>query len=75
MINFIYGDENRNLRGLRVAQRFERLRHDAVVRRDDEHDDVRDVRAARAHGAERRVAGRVEKSDLRQILFAFGMRH
>ena len=75
MINFVDGDEDRNFRGLRVVERFQRLRHDAVIGGDDEHDDVRDVRAAGAHGAECRVAGRVEKRDLRQLLFAFGMRH
>ena len=57
-----------------MAQRFQSLRHDAVIRRDDEHDDVRDVRAARAHGAERGVAGRVEERDLLQFVFTFGMR-
>ena len=57
-----------------MAQRFERLRHDAVIGGDDEDDDVRDVRAARAHGTEGRVAGRVEEGDLRQFVFAFGMR-
>ena len=75
MINFIDRDENRHFRRLRVCERFQSLRHHAVVRGDDEHDDVRDVRAARAHGAERRVTGRVEKSDLRELLFAFRMRH
>ena len=54
---------------------FQCLRHDTVVRRDNEHDDIRDIRAARAHGTERCVTGRVEERDLRQFLFAFWMRH
>ena len=33
------------------------LRHDAVVRGDDEHGDIRHLRAAGAHGGEGRVAG------------------
>ena len=56
-----------------MAQGFERLRHDAIVRRNDKDDDVRDVRTARAHGAERRVAGRVQERDLRDFFFAFRM--
>ncbi len=40
-----------------------RLRHDAVVGRDDEHDDVGDIRAAGAHGGEGGVAGSIEESD------------
>ena len=47
----------------RVLDRFDRLRHDAVVGRDDEHDDVGRLRAARAHRRERRVARRVEERD------------
>ena len=71
MIHFVDGDEDRNFRGLGVVERLDGLRHDAVVRRHDQHDDVGDVRAAGAHGAERGVAGRVEERDLRQFLFAF----
>ena len=66
MIDLVDGDDDSALGRLGVAQRFERLRHHAVIRGDDEHDDVRDVRAARAHGTERGVAGRVEESDLLQ---------
>ena len=51
--------------GLRVADRLERLRHDAVVGRDDEHDDVGDLCAAGAHGREGLVARRVEERDHR----------
>ena len=50
-------------RGFGVVDRFDRLRHEAVIRRDHEHDDVGDVRAARAHRGEGSVTGRVEKSD------------
>ena len=46
---------------LRVVDRLPRLRHDAVVGRDDEHDDVGDLGAAGAHQRERFVAGRVEE--------------
>ena len=74
MIALVDRHDDRDLRGLGVAQRFERLRHHAVVRRDDQHDDVGDVRAARAHGAERRVAGRIEEGDLLQFVLPLRMR-
>jgi hypothetical protein len=74
VIALVDRDEDRNFRGLGVAQRFERLRHDAVIRGDDEHHDVGDVRAAGAHGAERRVTGRVEERDLLQIVLPLRMR-
>ena len=47
-----------------MIDRFLRLRHDAVVGRDDEDDDVGDARAARAHHRERFVTGRVEEHDV-----------
>ncbi len=50
-------------RGLGVMDRLDRLRHEAVIRRDDEHDDIGHIRAARAHGGKGGVAGGVEKSD------------
>ena len=43
---------------------FDRLRHDAVVGGDHQHDDVGDLGAARAHRGEGGVAGRVEEGDL-----------
>ena len=48
---------------LRVVDRLARLRHDAVVGRHDEDDDVGDLGAAGAHHRERLVAGRVEEDD------------
>ena len=46
-----------------MIDRFSRLRHDAVIGGDDEHDHVGDLRAARAHQRERFVARRVEEDD------------
>ena len=74
MIDLVDRDDDRHLGGLGMVQGFERLRHDAVIRRDDQHDDVGDVRAARAHGAEGGVAGRIEEGDLRQFVLPFRMR-
>src|SRR5262249_40415347 len=47
--------------------RLLRLRHDAVVRGDDQHGDVGDLRPASTHGGERLVARRVEKGDLAAV--------
>ena len=46
-----------------MVDRLDRLRHDAVVGGDDQHDDVRHLGAAGAHGGEGRVAGRVDERD------------
>ena len=50
-------------RGLGVINRLDRLRHDSVVGRDHEHDNVSHIGAARAHGCECRVTRRVEESN------------
>ena len=63
-IDLVHGDDDRHLGGARVRDRLARLRHDAVVGGDDEHGDVRHLRAARAHRGERLVARRVEEGDL-----------
>src|SRR5436190_1921694 len=68
LVDLVDGDDHRDLRGSRVIDRFLRLRHDAVVGRDDEDDDVRHLRAARAHHRERFVTRRVEKDDLAALL-------
>ena len=63
-VDLVDGDDDRHVGRARVRDRLARLRHDAVVGRDDEHGDVGDLRAAGAHRGERLVAGRVEEGDL-----------
>ena len=63
-VDLVDGDDDRHLGRARVRDRLLRLRHDAVVGGDDEHGDVRHLRAAGAHGGERLVARRVEERDL-----------
>ena len=75
MVNFVDGDENGNFRRLGVRKRFNRLRHDAVVGGNDQHNEVGDIGAAGAHGTERRVSRRVQERDLSQLFFALRMRH
>ena len=63
LVDLVDGDDDRSLGRLGVANRLDRLRHDAVIRRHDQHDDVGDLRAARAHRGEGRVTGRVDEGD------------
>ena len=63
-VDLVDGDDDRHLGGTGVRDRLERLRHHAVVGRDDEHGDVGHLGAAGAHGGERLVARRVEERDL-----------
>ncbi len=63
-IDLVDRDDDRHPGGARVGDRLLRLRHDAVVGRDDEDGDVGHLRAAGAHRGERLVARRVEERDL-----------
>ena len=43
LVDLVHRDDDRHVGRLRVVDRFPRLRHDAVVGRDDEDDDVGDA--------------------------------
>ena len=62
-VDLVDRDDHRHAGVLGVADRLDRLRHDLVVGRDDQDDDVGDLGAAGAHGGERLVARRVEEGD------------
>ena len=62
-VDLVDRDDDRGLGRLGVADRLDRLRHDAVVGSHDQHDDVGDFRSARAHGGERGMARRVDEGD------------
>ena len=64
LIDLVYGNDDRNVRRFRVIDGFERLRHDAVIGGDDQHDDVGDLCSASAHAGKRFVTRRVEEDDL-----------
>ena len=53
---------------LGVADRLDRLRHDAVIGGHHQHHDVGDVGAARAHRGEGLVARRVDEGDLLAVV-------
>ena len=60
-IDLVDGDDYRNLRGAGVIDRLLRLRHHAFVGSHHQHDDVGDLRAARAHRSERFVTGSIDE--------------
>src|SRR6185295_6976725 len=64
LVDLVDRDDHGHLGGARVVDRLDRLRHDAVVRRDDQDDDVGHLGAAGAHHRERLVARGVEEDDL-----------
>src|SRR3546814_6767285 len=56
-------DDHRCVGGLGMLDRFARLRHHAVIGRNDDDDDIGDLRATRTHARARRMAWRVEEGD------------
>src|SRR6266851_278424 len=66
-VDLVYRNYNRNFSRLRVINRFDRLRHHTLVRRDDQDHDIGDLGAARAHSSERLMAGRVDEADLAPV--------
>ena len=64
LIHLVDGDDDRHPGGLGVGDRLDRLRHDAVIGGDHQHDDVGDVGAARAHRGKGGVARGVDEGDL-----------
>src|SRR6516165_9366222 len=67
LVNFIDRDDDGHLRGMRVIDGFEGLRHDAIVGSHDQHHDVGSLGSARAHASEGFVARRVQEHDLAPI--------
>jgi hypothetical protein len=63
LVDLVDGDDDRHLGRARVVDRLDRLGHDPVVGRDDEHDEVGHLGAASAHRGECLVTRRVEERD------------
>ncbi len=63
LVDLVDRHDDRHMGRLRVGDGFFGLRHHAVIGGHDEHDDVGDLRAARAHARERFVARRVDEDD------------
>ena len=62
-VNLVEGDDNRRVGRFRVSDALDGLRHDTIIGRDDQHDDVGAVGSTSAHLTEGRVAGRVHERD------------
>ena len=67
LIDLVDRDDDRNFRGVRVVDGFNRLRHNAVVGRDDQHHNVGRFRSARSHARERFVTRRIQEHDLASV--------
>ena len=67
LIDLVDRDDDRHIRGLRVRNRLFGLRHHAIVGAHHEHDDVRNLRAARTHARERFVARRIDEDDAASV--------
>ena len=63
LVDLVDRHDHRHLGGLGVVDRLDRLRHHGVIRRDDQHHDIRDLSPARAHRGKGRVAGSVKEGD------------
>ncbi|TPW01439.1 MAG: Uncharacterized protein FD124_3706, partial [Alphaproteobacteria bacterium] len=70
LVDLVDRHDDRDACGLRVIDGLDGLRHDAVVGGHNQHDDVGDLGAARAHRRERRVAGGIEERDALAVLQA-----
>jgi hypothetical protein len=62
-IDLVDGDDDGHTRTLGVRDGFNGLRHDLVVGRDHDDDDVRDLRTTCTHGREGLVTRRIEEGD------------
>src|SRR4029453_9622326 len=72
LVDLVDGDHDRHLGGLGVVERLDRLRHDAVVSGDDQHDDVGDLRATGTHRGERLVTRGVDEGDRTLVVLQLG---
>ena len=64
LVDLVHGHDDRHVGRLGVVDRFERLRHHAVVGSDHDDDDVRDLGSARTHAGEGFVTWGIEEDDL-----------
>jgi hypothetical protein len=67
-VDLVDRNDDRHVRGASVRNGLLRLRHHAVVRRDDEDRNVRHLRTPCPHGGERFVAWRVEERNLPAVV-------
>src|SRR5262245_25839716 len=68
LVDLVERHDHQGLGSARVVEGLLGLRHDAVVGRHDQHDDVDRAGATRAHGGERRVARRIDDRERVTVL-------
>ena len=68
-VDFVNGNHDRDICGLRVLNRFPGLGHQAVIGSNDNDRDVRQVRATCSHRGECGVPRSIEKADFMAIVF------
>ena len=71
LVDLVERNDDRDASGLGVVDRLDGLRHDAVISRDNQHDDVGDGRTAGTHRCKRFVARRIDKNDLALLVAHF----
>ena len=64
LVDFVDGHNDRHVRRLGMVDRFQRLRHHAVIRRHHDDHNVRDLGAARTHPGKGFVTRRVQEDNL-----------
>ena len=72
LVDLVHRDHDRHVGGLGVVERLDRLRHDAVVGRDHQDDDVGDLRASGTHRGERLVTRGVDEGDRTLVVLQLG---
>ena len=60
-VDLVNRDDDGHLSSARMVDRFHSLRHDSVIRRHDQDDDIGYLRAARPHGGERFMTGSIQE--------------
>ena len=74
LVHLVDRNDHRDAGRLGVIDGLDRLRHDAVIGSDNQHDDIGHVRTARAHFCERGVARRIEEGDLLSLFLPGALR-
>ncbi|OWK26193.1 hypothetical protein AJ87_01930 [Rhizobium yanglingense] len=69
LVDFVDRNDDRNACRLGMVDRFDRLRHHAIVGSDDENGNISRLRTACTHCREGGVAGGVDEGDLLTVLF------
>ena len=69
LIHLVDGDDDGDVGGAGVVDGLDGLRHDAVIGRDDQDDDVGDGGAAGPHRGEGGVPGGIDEGDLLAVYF------